>query len=81
MRYNDIRDGTNKVEDVLKKYEASLIKKGMLNDSGLYPSFFALKQRKALPAKQGAHTAWYDTKSLFIASRKTPGALVLVADS
>ncbi|KAK5195823.1 hypothetical protein LTR92_004764 [Exophiala xenobiotica] len=58
MRYNDIRDGTNHVEGVLKKYEASLIKKGMLNDSGLYPSFFALKQRKALPARQGAHTAW-----------------------
>ncbi len=58
MRYNDSRDGTNNVEDVLKKYEASLIKKGMINDSGLYPSFFALKQHKALPARQGAHTAW-----------------------
>ncbi|KIW29624.1 uncharacterized protein PV07_05427 [Cladophialophora immunda] len=58
MRYNDSRDGTNNVEDVLVKYKASLVRKGMLNDSGLYPSFFALKQRKALPARQGAHTAW-----------------------
>jgi len=58
MRYNDIRDGTNNTEEVLKKYEASLVRKGMLNDSGLYPSFFALKQEKAFPARQGAHTAW-----------------------
>jgi hypothetical protein len=58
MRYNDSRDGTNNVEDVLKKYEASLVRKGMLGESGLYPSFFALKQKKAMPARQGAHTAW-----------------------
>ncbi|KIW42237.1 uncharacterized protein PV06_05801 [Exophiala oligosperma] len=58
MRYNDSRDGTNNVQGVLEKYEASLIKKGMLNDSGLYPSFFALKQRSTRPARQGAHTAW-----------------------
>ncbi|EXJ68591.1 uncharacterized protein A1O5_08385 [Cladophialophora psammophila CBS 110553] len=58
MRYNDSRDGTNNVNEVLKKYEASLIRKGMITDSGLYPSFFALKQRQAIPARQGAHTAW-----------------------
>ncbi|KIW12292.1 hypothetical protein PV08_09569 [Exophiala spinifera] len=58
MRYNDSRDGTNNVEGVLEKYEASLVAKGMLNDSGLYPSFFAIKQRAPRPARQGAHTAW-----------------------
>ena len=58
MRYNDVRDGTKNIEDVLKKYEASLIKKGMFAEDGLYASFFALKQRKAFPARQGAHTAW-----------------------
>ncbi|KAI1619414.1 hypothetical protein EDD37DRAFT_216845 [Exophiala viscosa] len=58
MRYNDVRDGTNNIEDVLEKYEASLVKKGMLADDGLYAAFFALKQGKAVPARQGAHTAW-----------------------
>jgi hypothetical protein len=58
MRYNDVRDGTDQTEEVLKKYEAALIKKGMFLNNGLYASFFALKQGQAMPARQGAHTAW-----------------------
>ena len=58
MRYNDVRDGTNRVQDVLVKYKAALVEKGMFGQDGLYASFFALKQKKSVPASQGAHTAW-----------------------
>lgn len=59
MRYNDVRDGTNSVEqNILPKYKAALESKGMLPEDGLYASFFAVKQRMAVPARQGAHTAW-----------------------
>lgn len=60
MRYNDIRDGTDVVQqDILPKYKAAIFEKGMAGRSdGLYGSFFALKQKKSLPARHGAHTAW-----------------------
>lgn len=60
MRYNDSRDGTNKVEgEILPKYRAALDKKGMIGADGLYATWFAVKQQKAIPARHGAHTAWY----------------------
>jgi hypothetical protein len=58
MRLNDVRDGTDIVPDVLEKYKAAVSQNGMVNDDDLYTSFFALKQRKAIAARQGAHTAW-----------------------
>lgn len=58
MRYNDIRDGTDIVTDVLSKYKPALEKKGMFGKDGLYASFYAVKQQKAIPARHGAHTAW-----------------------
>lgn len=60
MRYNDVRDGTNMIlQDVLPKYKAALFEKGLLGrPDGLYGSFFAVEQKKATPAKHGAHTAW-----------------------
>lgn len=59
MRYNDVRHGTNDVEnEILPKYKAALAKKGMFGDDSLYASFFAIKQKKSIPARHGAHTAW-----------------------
>jgi hypothetical protein len=58
MRYNDVRNGTNVIDEVLPKYKAALHRKGMLREDGLYASFFALKQGQPIPASQGAHTAW-----------------------
>lgn len=58
MRYNDVRDGTTLVDEVLDKYKAALAKKGMVGDDGLYASFYAIEQKKAMPARHGAHTAW-----------------------
>lgn len=58
MRYNDVRDGTDKVSAVLKEYTSALVQKGLFTEEGLYATFFALKQGKAIPATQGSHTAW-----------------------
>ena len=58
MRYNDSRDGTDNVHDVLKKYKAALVAKGMMKENGLYASWYAVRQQKAMPARQGTHTAW-----------------------
>ena len=63
MRYNDIRDGTNVIDEVLPKYKAALTEKGMLGSDGLYASFYAVKQKKAIAARHGAHTAWYVSSS------------------
>jgi hypothetical protein len=58
MRYNDSRDGTNIIDGVLEKYRAALIQKGMIGKDGLYASFFAVQQKRPIPGRQGAHTAW-----------------------
>ncbi len=58
MRYNDSRDRTNNVQPVLEKYKAALTAKGMIGKDGLYASFYAMRQQKAMPAGQGTHTAW-----------------------
>ena len=58
MRYNDIRDGTDIVHEVLLKYKSALTKKGMIGEDGMYASFFAVQQKKAMPTMHGAHTAW-----------------------
>ena len=36
MRYNDVRDGTNIVDDVLKKYTAAWKAKGMIQENGMF---------------------------------------------
>lgn len=58
MRYNDIRDGTDLTTEILTKYKAALTAKGMYGKDGLYASYFAVKQKKSIPARHGAHTAW-----------------------
>lgn len=58
MRYNDVRDGTDNVHEVLKKYKAALIAKGMMGENGLYANFYAVRQQVAVTPSHGAHTAW-----------------------
>ncbi|KAK4499812.1 hypothetical protein PRZ48_007998 [Zasmidium cellare] len=58
MRLNDSRDGTNVVEGVLKKYTDALKRKNMIQEDGMCTLFYALDPGKALPSRQGAHTAW-----------------------
>ncbi|KAH7020392.1 hypothetical protein EDB80DRAFT_746913 [Ilyonectria destructans] len=49
IRYNDVRDGTNKIEDVLIKYRKAWDEKGMVSPSGLYMDWLFLKQDRAAP--------------------------------
>ena len=58
-RLNDVRDGKRSVEGVLEKYERALVEKGLVGrEDGLYASFYAVRQGRSMPARQGAHTAW-----------------------
>ena len=45
MRYNDSRDGTDNVDKVLEKYKAAVVAKGMMGESGLYTSYYAMRQQ------------------------------------
>lgn len=59
MRYNDSRDGTNKVEEVLDKYRAAWNKKGSLVSSdGLFVDFWMVKQDFIVPPSDVGWTAW-----------------------
>ncbi len=58
MRYNDARDGTNKVEDILAKYKAAWDKKGMVSANGLLADFWLVKQDHVVPPSDVGWTAW-----------------------
>lgn len=58
MRYNDVRDGTDVVEDVLRKYQAAWRQKGLVMDDGLFPDWWMVKQDHILPARDLSFTAW-----------------------
>jgi hypothetical protein len=58
MRYNDVRDGTNIVEDVLKKYTAAWKEKGMVQEDGLFVDFYSPNQDKVAKAQRIGFTAW-----------------------
>ena len=58
MRYNDSRDGTTEVEEVLTKYRAAWDKKGMVSDSGLFIDFWMVKQNFIVPPQDVGWTAW-----------------------
>jgi Linalool dehydratase/isomerase len=58
MRYNDIRDGTNIVEDVLNKYKAAWKSKGMIQENGLFVNWYSPNQDKVQEAPSIGFTAW-----------------------
>ncbi|KAG2417528.1 hypothetical protein HFD88_008747 [Aspergillus terreus] len=49
MRYNDVRDGTDIVSDVLAKYKAAWDAKGMVQPDGLFVDFLLVKQQLRIP--------------------------------
>ncbi|KEY74063.1 hypothetical protein S7711_02653 [Stachybotrys chartarum IBT 7711] len=53
MRYNDVRDGTNVLDDVLVKYKNAIREKGLIRDSPVYSDWLFLKQGQAVPAQTG----------------------------
>lgn len=58
MRYNDVRDGTNTVEDVLKKYSAAWKGKGMIQENGMFVDLYSPNQDSVKEAKGIGFTAW-----------------------
>ncbi|KIX01270.1 uncharacterized protein Z518_08995 [Rhinocladiella mackenziei CBS 650.93] len=64
MRYNDSRDGTGTVSEVLTKYRAAWDRKGMVGPNGLFVDMWMVKQDHVFPAADVAWTAWQDTSSL-----------------
>ncbi|KAL8837436.1 MAG: hypothetical protein Q9170_002520 [Blastenia crenularia] len=58
-RYNDIRNGTNIVEDVLAKYKQAWESRGgMVSENGLFRRWYAVRQDRVLVSQQLAHSAW-----------------------
>lgn len=58
MRYNDSRDGTDKVDKVLEKYKAAWDQKGMVSSNGMYVDFWMVKQDHVMPPTDVGWTAW-----------------------
>jgi hypothetical protein len=58
MRYNDVRNGTNKVEEVLEKYKNAWAKKGLVSASGLFRDVYRVKQDDFMDGNDLAFTAW-----------------------
>jgi hypothetical protein len=57
-RYNDIRNGTKIIDDVLPKYKAAWAEKGMVSENGLFRRFYLTKQDRVVVSDQIGHTAW-----------------------
>jgi hypothetical protein len=60
MRYNDVRDGTNAMDEILPKYKAAWAKKrGMVEgDTNLFVDWWMVKQDFVVPARDLAFSAW-----------------------
>ncbi|KAJ9615247.1 hypothetical protein H2200_001321 [Cladophialophora chaetospira] len=61
MRYNDSRDGTDKVDQILTKYRAAWDKKGMVSSNGLFVDMWMVKQDFIVPPRDIGWTAWAGT--------------------
>ncbi|KAF9890590.1 hypothetical protein FE257_005721 [Aspergillus nanangensis] len=58
IRYNDVRDGTGVVTDVLKRYSAAWESKGIKQENGLFVNFYSPKQGKLQKTRDIGSTAW-----------------------
>ncbi|KAI9039141.1 uncharacterized protein KD926_009890 [Aspergillus affinis] len=58
IRMNDVRDGTNVLDEVLEKYKSALEKHGMISRNDLYKDWLMLKQSQVVTAKSVGFTAW-----------------------
>ncbi|KAL3464929.1 hypothetical protein BJX64DRAFT_275585 [Aspergillus heterothallicus] len=58
IKYNDARDGSNKIGEVLPKYKAAWDKKNMLADNGLFNDWWWVKQDKTMSIQDIGLNAW-----------------------
>lgn len=60
MRYNDILNGTNVIDEVIPKYKAAWEKKsGFLGKNGLFKRCYAVNQDETFEARDIGHTIWF----------------------
>ena len=57
MRYNDVVNGTNIIENVLVKYKAAWAEKGMISENGLFRRFYAVRRAAVINFKDFSHSA------------------------
>ncbi|KEF59604.1 uncharacterized protein A1O9_04450 [Exophiala aquamarina CBS 119918] len=61
IRYNDIRNKTSELDPILMKYLAAWKKKGMIGPTGLFSSYWVVKQDHVVRCDDLLHTAWAGT--------------------
>jgi len=60
MRYNDIRNGTETAELVLKRYSKEWSdQQSMMQGDGLLINWYLVKQKIKVPAEDAGLTAWF----------------------
>ncbi|KAF2099441.1 hypothetical protein NA57DRAFT_65513 [Rhizodiscina lignyota] len=59
MRYNDVRDGTDTIGEILPKYRAATAERKMIQtDDSLYVNAWRMRQKNVMPAHGLDFTAW-----------------------
>ena len=58
MRYNDVHNKTNVIEDILPKYKAAWAKRGMVAETGLYRLCYAPKRDRVIDTTEFGHSFW-----------------------
>ncbi|KAH8800181.1 hypothetical protein F5884DRAFT_809566, partial [Xylogone sp. PMI_703] len=58
VRYNDVRDGTNRIDAVLDKYKRAWTARNMLQPNGLYADWWRPKQDDMVSVDDIGLTAW-----------------------
>ncbi|TKA65362.1 hypothetical protein B0A49_12211 [Cryomyces minteri] len=58
MRYNDVFNNTNVIDEILPKYKAAWAKRGMIAENGLYRQHYAPKRDRVHDNDEVGHSAW-----------------------
>lgn len=59
MRYNDVFNNTNVIDEVLPKYKAAWAKRGMVAENGLFRQHYAPKRDTVFNNDEISHSGWY----------------------
>ena len=59
MRYNDIRNGTKVVDEVLRKYKAAWAGGSMFASNGLIVDWYRVNQKNMAQPMSLGFTAWF----------------------
>ncbi|KAL8951149.1 MAG: hypothetical protein Q9222_002856 [Ikaeria aurantiellina] len=57
-RYNDVRNNTHVVDDVLTKYKKAWAQRGMISENGLFRKWYQVNQDNVSDGQEISHSAW-----------------------